>query len=284
MSSFVISSSCTGRQQQHGDESDSVLGESPREIVFNDASTFSVQFQPSDLLLNDPNSPHNGDSNSQESKRSSISAITFDEANPILRLLPAKLWAQWICISSLVLMGLGSVTVAGVCLADFCSISAVESSNSNVLMASPSVAPTMAPSLQSFPREPIRTLDELHVAIDNFLATGLPNSIHGPIEQWDVSQLTSLDNAFDALRSRMAAGFNRDISQWNTSQVASMVRTFAGAAAFDGDLSQWDTSNVVSLRETFAGATSFRGGNLRSWNVSAVQTTEGMCTYLRCLL
>ena len=124
--------------------------------------------------------------------------------------------------------------------------------------------------------DPFRSLDELYVAADEYLDTGAISN-YGPIEVWDVSQLTSLDRLFDSTRRNpLAVSFNADISRWNTSNVESMERTFYGARQFNRDLSGWDTSKVVNMNETFARATSF-GGNIRHWNLSSVQTMAGMC-------
>jgi Mycoplasma protein of unknown function, DUF285 len=42
--------------------------------------------------------------------------------------------------------------------------------------------------------------------------------------------------------------FDRDLSEWNVSQVTNMRAAFLEAGRFDGDLSSWDTSRVQDMR------------------------------------
>jgi surface protein len=114
--------------------------------------------------------------------------------------------------------------------------------------------------------------------------------MYGPIGDWDVSRLTSLELAF--YRGDRAAwvnsgsdltnvvqtttSFNEDISRWNVSAVTSMEGLFAGAENFSSvNLSNWDTSRVLTMRGMFHSASSFNG-NLGDWNVVAVQDFSGM--------
>jgi surface protein len=55
-----------------------------------------------------------------------------------------------------------------------------------------------------------------------------------------------------------ASSFDKDISTWDTGNVASMQRMFDGAVAFNRDLC-WNTSHVTNMDYMFRGATSFNG-------------------------
>ncbi|MCY4160256.1 MAG: BspA family leucine-rich repeat surface protein, partial [Flavobacteriaceae bacterium] len=63
--------------------------------------------------------------------------------------------------------------------------------------------------------------------------------------------------------------FNGDISNWDTSQVNTMVGMFQYATSFNGDISNWDTSNVTDMRWMFNGATSF-SQDISNWDVMHV--------------
>lgn len=54
-----------------------------------------------------------------------------------------------------------------------------------------------------------------------------------------------------------ASQFNADLDDWDVSQVTSMAGVFSGARAFNGSLAGWDTSNVDSMEQMFYGAWAF---------------------------
>jgi surface protein len=66
------------------------------------------------------------------------------------------------------------------------------------------------------------------------------------IQNWDVSNVTEMSSMF-----RFAINFNRDISSWNTSNVISMSTMFDGATAFNQDISSWDISSVRDMSFMF---------------------------------
>ena len=73
---------------------------------------------------------------------------------------------------------------------------------------------------------------------------------YGPIEWWDTSAVTSLDELF---LSRTGGRwtyqpFDADISRWDVSNVKSMHSTFKGATMFNCDISCWDVSEVRTDR------------------------------------
>lgn len=95
---------------------------------------------------------------------------------------------------------------------------------------------------------------------------------YGPIEKWDMSEMTSLRSAF----SNAACGnFNADISEWDTSKVDSMNMAFYGAYKFNQDISAWDTSKVTSFRSMFNKAYRFNQ-DLNSWDTSSVTSMQQM--------
>ena len=87
---------------------------------------------------------------------------------------------------------------------------------------------------------------------------------------WDVSQLTSLNGAF-----QNQASFDGDISGWDVSGVTDMEGMFDGAWQFDQDIGAWDVSSVTTMKNMFRGANQF-DQNIGAWNVSSVTNMEGM--------
>ena len=88
---------------------------------------------------------------------------------------------------------------------------------------------------------------------------------YGPISDWDISLVTSLNEMFSK-----AVSFNQDLSNWDTSSVTTLRHTFKNADAFNSDLSKWDVSSVTSLLSTFI-SPAFNG-DVSTWNVAKVNT------------
>jgi surface protein len=85
---------------------------------------------------------------------------------------------------------------------------------------------------------------------------------YGPIEDWDVSEVTSFEKLFYG-----AKDFNSDLSKWDTSNCTNMNSMFHGASSFNSDLSKWDTSNCTNMFQMFSGASSFNS-DLSKWDTS----------------
>ncbi len=94
--------------------------------------------------------------------------------------------------------------------------------------------------------------------------------LHGPMETWDISRVTSLYRAFDCLRS-----FNVDISRWDTSNVTNMSLAFMGCVQFNQPVGRWNVSRVRNMHGMFQGCTTFNQ-SLKTWDVSKVQSMAQM--------
>jgi surface protein len=69
---------------------------------------------------------------------------------------------------------------------------------------------------------------------------------YGPIEEWDVSEVTNMHDLFGGM-----VNFNDDISKWDVSGVTVMKGMFNDASSFNQDIGQWDVSKVVNMRGIF---------------------------------
>jgi surface protein len=97
----------------------------------------------------------------------------------------------------------------------------------------------------------------LRRAVSDWIAGGtLKNTVtakYGPIEDWDVSEVTNMYMTFYGvgLASSTFGSFNADLSKWDTSAVTNMEGMFFGASNFNSDLSKWDTSAVTYMGSMF---------------------------------
>eukprot|EP00605_Chrysophyceae_sp_TOSAG23-4_P001051 GSChrysophyteH1.ASY1.ANO1.1156.1 assembled CDS len=95
-------------------------------------------------------------------------------------------------------------------------------------------------------------------------------STHGHISNWDVSNVTNMNELFKG-----KVRFNDDISGWNVSNVTKMEHMFHGAKAFNQPLNNWNVSQVTDMGLMFNGARAFNQP-LDNWNVSKVTDMGGM--------
>ena len=72
--------------------------------------------------------------------------------------------------------------------------------------------------------------------------------------------------------------FNVDISQWNTSNVTSMVSMFKRTIKFNGDISNWDVSNVTSMNSMFYQTEKFNS-DIGNWDVYKVTDMSYMFSF-----
>ena len=82
--------------------------------------------------------------------------------------------------------------------------------------------------------------------------------------EWDRAVLTKLD-----------AGFDEDISGWDTSRVTTMDRMFSGQAAFNQKIGSWRVDNVVDMRWMFHDASSFNQ-DISGWKCDNVTDMHSM--------
>ena len=71
---------------------------------------------------------------------------------------------------------------------------------------------------------------------------------YGKIEDWDTSNITSMNGLFHGM-----SDFNKDISKWDTSNVDDMEDMFHGASSFNKDISNWNVDRVRHKRNIFEG-------------------------------
>ena len=96
------------------------------------------------------------------------------------------------------------------------------------------------------------------------LTQGLPINNFNNIDNWDVSNVVNMEEAF-----RDNVSFNQNISSWNVGNVTNMGSMFRGAAAFNQNINSWDVSNVTNMQYMFGEAILFNQP-LNLWNVSSV--------------
>ncbi|MFT4533685.1 MAG: surface protein [Saprospiraceae bacterium] len=90
------------------------------------------------------------------------------------------------------------------------------------------------------------------------------SSEYGSMPDWDVSDVTNMDNLFQNQKD-----FNADISGWDVSNVTSMKEMFSKAQFFDEDISGWDVGKVTQMGFMFR-ETIFFDADISEWDVSNV--------------
>lgn len=86
--------------------------------------------------------------------------------------------------------------------------------------------------------------------------------MYGPIETWDVSQMTSLSYLF-----KDQAECNPAIGSWEVGQATNLNGLFFNASSFNQDLSCWDVSNNGVFATMFFYAKQFNS-DISGWDVS----------------
>jgi len=85
-----------------------------------------------------------------------------------------------------------------------------------------------------------------------------------PIGNWDVSNVTKMDEMFNG-----AQIFNQPIGNWDVSNVTDMGWMFIGAASFNQPIGNWDVSSANDMDRIFQDAIKFNQ-DLSSWDVTNV--------------
>lgn len=102
--------------------------------------------------------------------------------------------------------------------------------------------------------------------------TDIPN-----INQWNVSQVTSMANMFAG-----AYKFNSPIGDWDVSNVTNMSFMFYSTSKFNQDLDKWNVSRVTDMSHMFDPSAmdvtygSDFNGNITTWNTKSVTLFIGM--------
>jgi surface protein len=105
---------------------------------------------------------------------------------------------------------------------------------------------------------------------DNVYLPSKDNANGIPIADWDVSEVTSMQEMFYGEHL-----FDADLSAWDVGQVTNMQSMFYGASKFNQDLSAWDVAQVTDMQEMFRSAYAFNQ-DLSAWNVGRVITMYRM--------
>ena len=90
------------------------------------------------------------------------------------------------------------------------------------------------------------------------------DSEYGAMPDWDVSQVTDMNNAF-----YNRSDFNADISNWDVSNVTSMFDMFLFASSFNQAIGDWNVTNVTNMEAMFFYASAFNQ-DLSSWCVTNI--------------
>jgi len=96
------------------------------------------------------------------------------------------------------------------------------------------------------------------------------NSGYGAMPDWDVSQVTSMSEAF-----RDKDAFNANIGEWDVSSVTNMGSMFASASSFNQDIGDWDVSSSTDMGYMFYNTDNFNL-DISGWDVSSVTNMYGM--------
>src|SRR5690606_19460469 len=95
-------------------------------------------------------------------------------------------------------------------------------------------------------------------------------SFNQPLDNWDVSNVTTMHSMFYG-----ASSFNQLLDNWNVSNVTTMNSMFYGASSLNQSFESWDVSNVENMNSMFNQASSFNQP-LNDWDVSNVTSMSAM--------
>lgn len=99
-------------------------------------------------------------------------------------------------------------------------------------------------------------------------------SLRGGIENWDVSNVTSLNQTF-----RSATGFNANLGSWDVSNVTDFTNMFLSQGTFNNggspSINNWNTSSATLMSQMFLGVNAFNQP-IGNWDVSNVTTMASM--------
>jgi Mycoplasma protein of unknown function, DUF285 len=109
------------------------------------------------------------------------------------------------------------------------------------------------------------------------------------LSKWDTSKVVDfsymfygIDTMYQTDAFKIGGPSNiTGLDEWNTSLVENMAHMFDWWASFDADLSRWNTSRVRDLSWMFHQATSFHGIGVDHWDISKVETMDGMFSHAK---
>lgn len=90
------------------------------------------------------------------------------------------------------------------------------------------------------------------------------------VSNWDTSKVTDMTRTFAFSKIE-----NVDVYNWNTSSCKYMIQTFAGSTINCVDMSKWDFSNVVNMQMMFAWFGNLNGCSLIYFPVEGMITAPG---------
>ena len=152
--------------------------------------------------------------------------------------------------------------------------------------------------------------DNLQCHVRSYINNNEEEYACGPIENWDVSRVTSFYEAFrNKDRIFGTNTFNANLSKWNVERVTTFRECFRDTPGFEGrglenwnvesvsdfayfatsgqrdsvfnpDLNRWNTNNVMTLEKAFEGAVSFNFESVRDWNTARVTNMASTFRYV----
>ena len=90
------------------------------------------------------------------------------------------------------------------------------------------------------------------------------------IGNWNVSNVTNMSGMF-----ALAKTFNHDIGNWDVSKVTNMSRMFYHSIVFNQNIERWNVMNVTNMQHMFNHTKAF-SQNIGIWNVSNVKNMSFM--------
>jgi surface protein len=157
----------------------------------------------------------------------------------------------------------------------------------NIIFCKSNIKKITNPNMESEKTHRQHQLDELEKAYNHFKTQQYPSMVemtnysikqaltrvlnkseYGPIELWDVSNVTDMSTLFQD-----KGDFNEYIGGWDVSNVTNMNCMFVNCFNFNQDISSWDVSNVTDMSGMFRVCETFNK-DIGGWDVSKVTNME----------
>ena len=122
-------------------------------------------------------------------------------------------------------------------------------------------------------RAKIKSIDQWGTIAWEIMESAFQNCDNVVLNATDIPDLSQVENTSYMFQGISA--FNKDMSNWDVSNVKLMINMFQGASSFNEDISNWDVSNVTNMNSMFNNATAFNA-DLSNWDVSSVITMNSM--------